>query len=241
MVAIHPMTAEGSVREFNPASWMDFGDYQQNYRDLHQRLLDSRRFNKPVVNSEYGYYLRDRDGDGVPDKDNSTSLAAIRHATWDIVMAGGYAVTGFGTTYFGGNRDPGPFDLDAEKNDAWEAQLGHLRRVLTGCQWWKLEPHDERLQCVTPRGRDRSELKMIAPPAATYWCLAEPGQQYVVYVRGVTQPLRLQLGDADVPFEARQTNLRTGEAIALKPAGGRVWEYLAPDDEDWAIVLTRMR
>jgi hypothetical protein len=33
------------------------------------------------------------DGGGVPDKDNSTSLDAIRHATWDLVMAGGYVVT----------------------------------------------------------------------------------------------------------------------------------------------------
>ena len=129
MIAIHPMTAQGSVREFNAAKWMAFGDYQQNYRDLHGRVLESRAANKPVVNSEYGYFLRDQSGDGVPDKDNSTSADAMRHATWDIVMAGGYVVTGFGTTYFGGNRDPGPFDLDARKNDVWEAQLGHLRRV----------------------------------------------------------------------------------------------------------------
>ena len=120
MTAIHPMTQHGSVREYNAARWMTFGDYQQNYRDLHGRVLDSLRLNEPVVNSEYGYFLRDQSGDGVPDKDNSTSAAAMRHATWDIIMAGGYVVTGFGTTYFGGHRDPGPFDLDAKKNDVWE-------------------------------------------------------------------------------------------------------------------------
>ena len=42
MIAIHPMTAHGSVREFNAAQWMAFGDYQQNYRDLHARVLESR-------------------------------------------------------------------------------------------------------------------------------------------------------------------------------------------------------
>jgi hypothetical protein len=78
MVAIHPMTAQGSVREFNSARWMSFGDYQQNYRDLHGRVLESLKLNKPVVNSEYGYFLRDSSGDGVPDKDNSTSAAAIQ-------------------------------------------------------------------------------------------------------------------------------------------------------------------
>ncbi len=97
MIAIHPMTSGGSVREFSEAAWMALGDYQQNYHDLHERILQSRSFNKPVVNSEYGYHLRDQDGDGVPDKDNSTSLEAIRHATWDVVMAGGYVVTGFET------------------------------------------------------------------------------------------------------------------------------------------------
>lgn len=96
MIAIHPMTGHGSVREFNDASWMSFGDYQQNYRDLHERVLESRTIAKPVVNAEYGYFLRDQNGDGVPDKDNSTSLESMRHATWDIVMAGGYVVTGFG-------------------------------------------------------------------------------------------------------------------------------------------------
>ena len=55
MVAIHPMTAQGSVREYNAAKWMSFGDYQQNYRDLHGRVLESLKLDKPVVNSEYGY------------------------------------------------------------------------------------------------------------------------------------------------------------------------------------------
>ena len=126
MIAIHPMNENGSVREFNEAPWMSFGDYQQNYVDLHGRVLQSLQFNKPVVNSEYGYYLRDQNGDGTPDKENGTTLEIIRHATWDIVMAGGYVVTGFGTTYFGGNRDPGPFDVEAERNRPWEAQMGYL-------------------------------------------------------------------------------------------------------------------
>jgi len=41
MIAIHPMTENGSVREFNATAWMAFGDYQQNYRELHARILHS--------------------------------------------------------------------------------------------------------------------------------------------------------------------------------------------------------
>ena len=236
MIAIHPMTAQGSVREFNEAAWMSFGDYQQNYRDLHERLLRSRSFGKPVVNAEYGYYLRDQSGDGVPDKDNSTSIEAMRHATWDIVMAGGYAVTGFGTTYFGGNRDPGAFNVATEKNKPWEAQMGHLKTLFRSLEWWKLEPHDELLRCATPRGQDSRELNQVAPPKTTYWCLAEMDRQYLVYLRGLKEPINLAVSNDSL--RARQFNPRTGEFTALGSAGSkRRFEYRPPDDQDWVIVL----
>ncbi|MFQ5931187.1 MAG: DUF4038 domain-containing protein [Nitrospiraceae bacterium] len=236
MIGIHPMTRHGSVREFNEATWMSFGDYQQNYRDLHARMLESRRFNKAVVNAEYGYYLRDRDGDGTPDKDNSTSLEAIRHATWDIVMSGGYVVTGFGTTYFGGHRDPGPFDVDTTKNDDWEAHINAIKRFFQALEYWKLESHDQLIQCITPRGREGKQFERTIPPATTYWCLAEPGKQYVVYLRGLSSSIQLDLGDSEGEFEIRRFNPRTGKlsdrdvfrankSIQLKPDDGRDWVF----------------
>jgi Protein of unknown function (DUF4038)/Domain of unknown function (DUF5060) len=239
LIAIHPMTEQGTVREFNAAAWMSFGDYQQNYRDLHGRVLESLGANKPIVNSEYGYFLRDQSGDGVPDKDNSTSIHAMRHATWDILMAGGYVVTGFGTTYFGGNRDPGPFDLDAQKNDAWELQLGHLRRVFLPLPWWKLNPHDELLTCQTPRGRDGKEFNRTVPPAEAYWCLAQPGQQYIVYARGLNVPLTLAIEPSAEPLTAMQFDPRTGERKSLGTvAGPSQFEFRPPDPQDWILLLT---
>jgi hypothetical protein len=239
MVAIHPMTAQGSVREFNSANWMSFGDYQQNYRDLHGRVLESRKTGEPVVNSEYGYFLRDQSGDGVPDKDNSTGANAMRHATWDIVMAGGYVVTGFGTTYFGGNRDPGPFDLDAKKNDVWESQIGHVRRVFLPLEWWKLEPNDDLLTCDTTREQEGREFNQTVPPPVTYWCLAEPGKQYVLYVRGVKSSVKLVLPPRASNFSAMQFNPRTGERKDLGTVAGRErYEFQPPNDEDWVVLLT---
>lgn len=239
MIGIHPMTSQGSVREFNEAEWMSFGDYQQNYRDLHARVLESRPFDKPVVNSEYGYLFRDQNGDGTPDKDNSTSLESIRHASWDIVMAGGYLVTGFGTTYFGGNRDPGPFDVDAEKNDDWERQIGVMRNLFTGCDWWRLEPHDGLLSCGTPRGNDRRDLGRTAPPAATYWCLAEPGRQYVAYMRGVERAVTLDVGETGEDCRVRQFDPRAGtfRVLELAPVNGRL-EFRPPDKRDWVLEVT---
>lgn len=238
MAAIHPMTAHGSVREYVGAGWMAFGDYQQNYNDLHGRVLESRRADKPVVNSEYGYFLRDQSGDGVPDKDNSTSLEAMRHATWDIAMAGGYVVTGFGTTYFGGNRDPGPFDLTAAKNRPWEEQIGRVKEIFAKTNWWKLAPHDELLACGIPRGKEGRQFDRMTPPAVTYWCLAEPGRQYLLYLRGLSKPLELKL-DAKAPkLSATRFNLRSGEQVSLEPvAGDRPFEFAPPDEQDWVLLL----
>ncbi len=237
MVAIHPMTSGGSVREFNVADWMSFGDYQQNYNRLHQRIIDSRQFNKPIVNSEYGYHLRDSNGDGIPDKDNSTSLESMRHATWDIVTAGGYVVTGFGTTYFGGNRDPGPFDLEAAKNDDWERQIGLIRPFFEQLDYWTLEPHDELLRCGTSRGKDGKESGHTAPPQTTYWCLAEPGRQYVLYARGVTQPVELALDKPTPALSATLFNPRTGETKSLGHTEGERYSFTPPDEHDWVVVL----
>jgi hypothetical protein len=238
MIGIHPMTSGGSVREFNEAGWMSFGDYQQNYSDLHARILESLKFNKPVVNSEYGYFLRDQSGDGVPDKDNSTRLESMRHASWDIAMAGGYLVTGFGTTYFGGNRDPGPFDLEAEKNKDWERQIGFLKQCFADRKWWKLEPHDELISCETPRGKDGKHLGQIAPPAATYWALAEPGKQYIIYIRGTEAPVSLELPEGKRDWQVQEFNPRTGSLTEIKPEKTEGRLILKPQNkEDWVFLI----
>ena len=240
MTAVHPMNGSGSVREFNEASWMSFGDYQQNYYDLHSRALESRLFNKPVVNSEYAYFLRDQNGDGSPDKENSVTLDIMRAATWDIVMAGGYVVTGFGSTYFGGHRHPGPFNVEANKNRPLEEQLSQMKKLFTGLEWWKLDPRDDLLQSATPRERDSRHLNQVAPPRATYWCLAEPGRQYLLYVRGLNAPVELKLSQSGEGMKARQWNPRTGEStlIEFRVKAGLL-SYRPPDDQDWVVVLSR--
>lgn len=248
MIGIHPMTADGTVREFVGTSWMSFGDYQQNYRDLHARILKSRGANLPVVNSEYGYFLRDRDGDGLVDKDNSFNVDSIRHASWDIAMAGGYLVTGFGTTYFGGNRDPGPFDLHAAKNDPWEKQIQHLRNFFTSLEWWKLKPHDELIKAPFERdgdGRSRAEkngrrVSVLAPPKRAYWLLADPGKIYVGYVRGgegtyeISVPtLRSEEWEV-LLFDPRSGTSRPVQGKLIGEIGFRV-----PSSQDWLVVAER--
>ena len=238
LVTIHPSSnARKSAAEFNAELWMGFGDYQQNYTNLHRAMLEPRDYQKPVVNAEYAYYLRDQNGDGEPDKQNSTTLDSIRHASWDIVMAGGYFVTGFGTTYFGGHRDPGPFFVNDTKNDDWEEDVQHLRKFFTGLQWWKLQPHDELITSNAKRTADRRVKIVVAPPATTYWALANPGYEYVFYVRGYKGIFKLSLGDAPAgEYQVREYNPRTGEfAEKQLHRSPDPIQYHAPNAEDWVI------
>ncbi|MFN0102965.1 MAG: DUF4038 domain-containing protein [Bryobacteraceae bacterium] len=247
MKGIHPMTAQGSVREYAAAPWMSFSDYQQNYVNLHGRALLSRSSRGPVVNSEYGYLLRDSNDDGRPDKDNSQSTDVMRFASWDIVMAGAYLVNGFGTTYFGGHRDPGPFDLNAAKNKDWERQIGYIRKFFESLDWTRLAPADELLSSAVPRDPDGVENPPGAPPRglrrppkAAYWALATSGETYVVYVRGVSQPVTLELGARPGRFRVRTFNPRTGEfSPAAETVVAERYEFRPPDSEDWILLLQK--
>ena len=245
MTGIHPMTAHGSTREYNDAAgWMDFADYQQNYTDLHGRALASRAIPKPVVNSEYGYYLRDQNGDGKVDKAHSYTVDDMRHATWDIVMAGAYLVSGFGSTYMGGHRHPTPFLPDDPKNAPWEVQIGHVQQLFASLEYWKLEPRDELVTCPSARTADRtapaepgSRQTLIQAPATTYWCLAEANRTYVLYVRGTKQPVTLTVG-AWGKWNVVRHDPRTGakQNVAVKESGTSL-ELAAPDEQDWVFVV----
>ncbi len=245
MVGIHPMTQHGSVREFNQAAWMSFADYQQNYRQLHARVLESLAHEGPVVNSEYGYFLRDSNFDGVVDKNNSMTADSMRHATWDIVMAGGYPVTGYGTTYMGGNRDKGPFNVDDPRNDIWERQYHVPQRFLSALDWWKLQPHDELISSTTPRSSDRNvrvgSRKLLCPPKTTYWLLAERGKHYVAYVRGLKDKVTIDLGPGVASVRAASLlDPQTGESksISQKTIRQNRFEWSPPDTGDWVLHLS---
>ncbi|MCP4256622.1 MAG: DUF4038 domain-containing protein [Planctomycetes bacterium] len=251
MIGIHPMTQHGSVREFNEAGWMSFGDYQQNYRQLHERILESYRYAGPIINSEYGYYLRDSNFDGVVDKHNSFSVDAMRHATWDIIMACGYPVTGYATTYMGGHRDKGPFNVDDPRNDIWEHHYHFAQRFFSELEWWKLQPHDDWVSSLTPRSSDQnvrvgqnagSRRTLLCPPKTTYWLLAEPGKQYVAYVRGITNKVTVKFDPGSVGVrKAFLFDPRTGQtrSIVKDKYLRDSFEWTPPDAGDWVLLLAK--
>jgi hypothetical protein len=217
---------------------MDFGDYQQNYTRLNAEIVASRCYDRPVVNSEYAYYLRDADEDGVVDKPNSQRLEITRHATWDILMGGGYVVSGFGSTYMGGARNLGPFAVDAPQNDDWEAQIQHAPALFRELAWWKLAPRNDLLRAPVARSEERQIDGQPAPPVTACWCLAEPGAQYVVYVRGLSVEVRLSLDAPPGTYAVRQFDPRTGDFADLG-VGQEIdrLTYHPPDEQDWIVLL----
>ncbi|MFH1378061.1 MAG: DUF4038 domain-containing protein [Planctomycetota bacterium] len=220
LIGIH---STGSVEEFATDSWMSFGDYQQIYSSLHSKILSSRDHNKQVVNSEYAYYLRDQDGDGTVDKPNSATLKAIRDASWDIVMAGGYFVTGWGTTYYGGTRDPGPFNVDDPRNDDWEEDVQHIQTLFESLDFWTLNPNDSLLA-----------------GSGTRYCLADTGRLYVAYVRGNSGTNSLSLNAmVSGAYSVSLFNPRTG-AFAVQPsyAGLGPITLDPPDSDDWVFIVS---
>lgn len=239
MIGIHPVGRHPlPPKAFIDAGWNAFGGYQQVYSNLHDMILQARANGMPAVNAEYAYYRRQAE-DGTVNKANSEDADTIRAATWDIAMAGGYIVTGFGSTYFGGNRTREAFEVDHPKNDDWEEQARHVRAFFAACEWWKLEPNDRLISAAQPRTGDRQIEgdKRGRPPVTAYWALAEPGRRYAAYVRGIEGEAKLTLegAAANVRFSVRRYDPRTGRYAALPEHRGAGELALAvPDRQDWA-------
>ena len=229
MVAVHctlgsAIEPHWAVGELAAEPWISFGAFLQNYTNMHNQVLRSRVAKKPVVNGEYGYYLRDLNGDGVVDKRNGSTPRTMRDASYDIAMAGGYFVTGFGSTYWGGYRDPGHFNPDNLKHQPWIEDAQHLRALFTGLEWWKLAPHDEYVS-----------------GAGTAYCLASPASQYVVYVRRAGTPIVLSMPrqSGNARFDVQRFDPRTGGFDSLGEHLGRAPLTLKTTTlEDYVFVIS---
>jgi hypothetical protein len=221
MIGIH---ATSSSAKFATKSWSGFGDYQQIYGGLYENISSSRTFDKPVVNAEYGYFLRDMDGDGVVDKPNSQTVDEIRKASWEIAMAGGYFITGFGSTYFGGENNPDGFRVDDVRNIPWEVQAGFLKEIFSQLEWWKLRPDNSAVSSEKNRP----------------WVLAETGGQYLVYFKSQGFPFKI-VSDALTGKRVRVRKINPGNLKTLEYESaltGNALEIEAADGNDWVYLIT---
>jgi len=68
--------------------------------------------------------------------------------------------------------------------------------------------------------------------------MAVPGETYLVYVRGTTDALELDLGARQRRFSIREFNPRSGESRTIgNQMINRKYKYNAPDREDWVVFL----
>ena len=222
MVAIHPSTR--SAEEFADESWIDFGDYMQIYENLHELILQCRDHNKPVVNSEYAYFLVDFDGDGVVDKPNSATREDFRYASWDIAMAGGYFVTGFRATYLGGFDYIGPFNGNDPESDLAEIDLQNIKLFFNEYEWWKFNPGDN---LVSGQG--------------VHYCLKNGTDEYIVYIRNTNNAVILDFGTSSPDeYSIKRYNTRDGSFNYLgNYSANTSLSLFPPNDDDWVFYISK--
>lgn len=165
-------------------------------------------------------------------KDNVPSLATIRaEVLWGTLMAGGT-----GVEYYFGYRLP-ENDLLAENWRSRERTWGYSRIALNffpenKVPFWKMT--------------NANTLIGNFENSNTNYCLAAPGQEYLVYLRQPNQAL-LDLSQTTGAFKVSWFNPREGGAlqegsISQVRAGGMVKLGVPPTDDgmDWVVLIRRI-
>ncbi len=220
----HPVHRQHQDRA---SDWFGFTSLQDWSRNQHALMLEERQIQMktgriiPQANEEYGY--EDHYPQWAPPPPGD-SAEALRHAAWDIAMAGAYGTAGEsarrGTNIW---PDTGGGWMNGRGDDTMVMLKGyeHMVDFFTRFEWWKTEPHDE----LVNNGA---------------YCLAEPGEIYAVYLpQGGDVTIKVDPGN----YEASWFSASTGETVSLPPAEGPVWTSpkapVPPSRMDWALLLRR--
>ena len=188
------------------------------------------------MDGEYAYYLR-RAVAGHPmvvNRGHSQDQATFRKAAWVLTMAGTYIVPGFWRTYYGGwagrntpFQSDDPEALPAIKD--LQTLHGFFTRRENGSRraWWQLVPHDEFVSS-RPNPDDGS-------PGYAY-CLADPGQSYIVYTENTKSTDLVLIGASNATYRVTRFDPRTASRTLVKTSvkNGTTITLLSPDTEDWA-------
>jgi hypothetical protein len=209
------------------SQWFAMTSFQRWNRPLHEWML-AQRFAQaktgriiPQINEEYGY--EDHYPSWAPYKPPAASADANRRAAWEMSMAGCYQTTGeTANRGTGVPPDTGGGWVNGRGDDTMTMLKGYAHMVdfFTGFEWWKAEPHDELVN-------------------NSAFCLTETGKVYVIYVpHGGEVSVKLGPGR----YEVKWFNPRNGEYSTAPSAEGSTWTSpVAPDGEDWVLLLTKMQ
>jgi hypothetical protein len=225
-------TAEVLHRE----TWLDYNQTQPGHGKMNNELIpDIIRQSyaatpaKPIVVTEPWYEFIEG---------NPTDYD-IRFGAWSAILSGAA-----GHTYGGGHvwlahvpEAPGgggswPLEKGFERNTLdypGAVSMGHLSGFFKNIKWWEMAPHPE--------------LVLEYPDQ---YCLAAPGQEYVVYLRWAHQA-KVDLGSTDENdvFEYSWFDPSNGKLVAGKNInGGKVHLFRSPGPnyanfKDWVLHIRK--
>ena len=210
----HPLSLHtvATTDTFGPDPEHSFVSQQRfgSPEELRALVAQSRIFDKPVVNLEYGY-----EGDPRVFANNQPP-EDVRRDHYALALAGGYGVYGNHTPWYSTYHRVGDFVLTATDTPG-AAYLSILYDFFSQTQFHLLSPAQE----------------LVNQGIAAAW----PGNEYVVQLPaggGVT----LDLSQTGRSFASDWFDPRTGERRPIGAvSGGGARSFVAPDADDWILHL----
>jgi hypothetical protein len=198
-----PVTVHDDRKTYDSGAYDGLLDYRtdQQHSKWHASLLEHRsRKVWPVVNAEFGY---EHGPAGLSDKTYGVVQPPeeVCRRAWEVQMAGGYGVYYYTYTAWDVIR---PRDTPPGY-----AYFKHLRDFFADTGYWRMEPKDELVSAG--------------------YCLAEPGQEYVVFLN---EPLAfsLQLEGLGAPLKAEWYQPFTGKRQAAGTLANGTAQLTPPAD-----------
>jgi uncharacterized protein DUF4038/uncharacterized protein DUF5060/zinc carboxypeptidase/collagenase-like protein with putative collagen-binding domain len=188
---------------------------------VERSLAADRVFRKPVLNTENGYeYLSGY----ATNKSQVHHTDKVRRASWRIVCAGGYLSAGFISTIGHSDNwdriDPASKHPFFVKDSGAAGQLALLYDFFQSLPYWRMEPLQEYVR-------------------GDALCFAARGEVYAIYLpHGGEILVSLELSDK--LQTARWFNPRSGAFQPAASSGSGPWRsFIAPDREDWTLLVSR--
>jgi hypothetical protein len=204
----HPITTHTvntSADDFGKAAW-----HTTIYQQINdpQKITIDRRFNKPVINAEFGY-----EGD--------QSAEEVRQKAWEIVMRGGFLVYGNTQTFHHDaimtqeNLYSEGAAFMANLKDFWDP-ADAATNSRDAIKWWR--------------------FTRFAALGNARWLAGRSGSEYVVYVDN-PNAFTIDLSDAYGEIIGQWFDTRTGEWSATFSDTARAAFPLTPPGSGYAVYL----
>jgi hypothetical protein len=231
-----PQWSTGSV--LHQETWLDYNQSQVGHGKFANEMIPyiiseeyNRKPSKPIVITEPWYEFIEGNPTGMD----------IRLAAWSAILSGAA-----GHTYGGGHvwlasvpeapggSGPWPYEKGfARTTYDYEGAISmkHLASFFKDIKWWSMSPHPEL-------------VKEYPQP----FCLAKPGDEYVVYLRyGGTAKIQMGAAAASNSYKYNWYNPATGKVYDSESIKGKdILQFNCPDGyptvpdyKDWVLYLCK--